>query len=256
MSPADRRALRFVRALLPDGQAVRSGELFRVGGPDRGTSLDARAVRRLVGDGVLVEDGGICRPAETAAQWVRRRLLDHDDAFAAQHRIETTDRDGVRHNLAESPLSRLAAAGPGESRPFLEPHQVEAGERVRRCAERAQLRPRVTMSYSAAHTAGGKGAAAAADITDLAIEARRTLGELHRVLPRDCAGVVLDVCAGLKGLQEIETERGWPRRSAKLVLRIGLDRLAEHYGLGPSAEGRESRRPHRWMDGTRPAMFG
>jgi hypothetical protein len=256
MSRASSRTLRFVRALLAGVTARRDGEMFRCQGGERAASLDADAVMALIADGVFAGDGEECRATAATAQWLRRNLVDHDDAFAGQHRLETVDREGVRRNLAESPLARLAARGPNEAEPFLAPHQVEAGERVRRLAERALLRPRVTMSYSAAHTAGGSGGGRAADLTDLAMEARRALDEVHRLLPRDCAGVVLDVCAGLKGLQEIEIERGWPRRSAKLVLRIGLDRLAEHYGLSAEARGETNRRKHRWMDGERPEMFG
>ena len=65
----------------------------------------------------------------------------------------------------------------------------------------------------------------------MAADARRGLSSIISALPRDCADVVLDVCGLEKGLQVIETERGWPRRSAKLVLRIGLDQLARHLGL-------------------------
>ena len=82
------------------------------------------------------------------------------------------------------------------------------------------------------------------------------LDDIHRRLPAECAGVVFDVCGWLKGLQEVERDRGWPRRSAKLVLRIGLDHLAEHYGLSPVAVGRSGSRPRGWMeDGARPDRF-
>jgi hypothetical protein len=112
------------------------------------------------------------------------------------------------------------------------------------------------MAYSAAHSVSTSGNSAG-DISDLAADARKSLADLHRVLPRDCAGVVLDVCGLLKGLQEVERERGWPRRSAKLVLRIGLDHLARHYGYAPSAVGRSSGRPRGWMEeGARPDQFG
>ena len=81
----------------------------------------------------------------------------------------------------------------------------------------------------------------------MAADARRDLARLHAVLPHDCAGVVLDVCGLLKGLQEVERDRGWPRRSAKLVLRIGLEQLAQHYGLGAAARGAETRRKRSWL---------
>ena len=165
--------------------------------------------------------------------------------------------EGRMLNLAESPLARLAAPGTDGSPAFLAPHQVEAGERVRKLAERARLQPRVTMSYDAAHTAGGKGAGTAAEISDMAAEARRTLSEIARVLPADCAGVVLDVCGLLKGLQTVETERGWPRRSAKLVLRIGLDQLAQHFGLVRGSDRQADGDGHGpgIAEGARPTVF-
>jgi hypothetical protein len=174
--------------------------------------------------------------------------MPHD--FQAQHRIAGVDREGRAVNLAESPLSRLVV---GE-RAFLEPHHLEAAERVRALVERAQLQPRMTMSYSGASTGGKRQHNGAADISDFAVDARRALDQIHRELPADCAGVVMDVCGWLKGLQEVERDRGWPRRSAKLVLRIGLEQLAQHFGFGPYAVGKTRVSQRGWMEGERPAM--
>lgn len=253
MARASRAELRFVRALISAGAAkLGDRDTYRVGD----ARLRESDARQLAASGVLELRNGRCAPRPEARTWLRRQMLEPDD-LAAQHRLDSRTPAGARLNLAESPLSRLAVAAAGESAPYLERHQVEAGERVRRLAERAQLQPRVTMSYSGAHTAGRKGPGHAAEITDMAAEARAELSRLHRVLPRDCADVILDVCGLQKGLQVVETERGWPRRSAKLVLRIGLEHLAQHFGYGPAATGPEtSRRPRAWLDeGARPDRF-
>lgn len=169
--------------------------------------------------------------------------------FGSQHRLDIADGEGRIINLGESPLSRLAA---GE-RAFLLPHHLEAGERVRTLVERSQMQPRTTMNYSGVTTGRGQ-RSHAGDLSDMAVDARRALDAIHRALPADCAGVVIDVCGWLKGLQEIERDRAWPRRSAKLVLRIGLEQLAQHFGLGPYAVGK-TRVPQRgWMEGERPPM--
>jgi hypothetical protein len=242
---------RFVRGLLAGGTAMRRGQVFVT--PD-GRRGDAAEVEQLIADGALAGHREHCSANAETAGWLKRARLD-GDSFATQHRTIAATPDGTEINLSESPLARLAAGIGGEAG-YLERYQIEAGERVRRLVERAQLQPRLTMSYSAAHTAGGA-QRGAGDITDLAADARRALDDLYRVLPRDCAGVVLDVCGLLKGLQEVERERGWPRRSAKLVLRIGLEQLAQHYGLGPFAVGPSSRKPRIWLDeGARPDKFG
>lgn len=245
---ARKPVLRFVRALLAAGEAASEGGGFVVATPSGAARLEASEVRALQSAGVLGGDARRVAVLPGTALWLKRQMLDAD-AFAAQHREERPAPDGTVLNLAESPLSRLAA--PSGSEPaFLERHHVEAGERVRKLVERARLSPRLTMSYTAAHLAGSKGVRHAGELSDMAADARKALARLHQQLPRDCAEVVLDVCGLEKGLQQVETERGWPRRSAKLVLRIGLDRLAEVWGIGAVAVGR-GQGPRAWMEGDR-----
>jgi hypothetical protein len=63
------------------------------------------------------------------------------------------------------------------------------------------------------------------------------------------SGLLLDICCFLKGLEQVELERGWPKRSAKLMLRAGLGILARHYAppAAPAAKirnwGAENHRP-------------
>ena len=55
------------------------------------------------------------------------------------------------------------------------------------------------------------------------------------------------MCCFLKRLEEVERERSWPPRSAKVVLQLGLDRLARHYGLSEQAQGRGKAAVRTWL---------
>lgn len=149
-------------------------------------------------------------------------------------------------------LSRLSGGRSGET--FLLPHHLEASRRLCRLLERAQIRQRVTMSYDPARTGKGGRPNGQADLADSAAEARSRLNQLAGHVVGDCWGVMVDVCLYEKGLQQIELERGWPRRSAKLVLRIGLDQLCGVFALSEQAEGREAARVTGWLP-ERPPMF-
>lgn len=152
-------------------------------------------------------------------------------------------------------VARLAAARDPAGTTYLQPHHVAAANRLERLIRRAQVMQRVTMSYNPASAGGGRAAANHVETaSDSAADARRKLNGLASAMPADCWGVVFDICGLGKGLQQIETERGWPRRSAKLVLRIGLDDLAARFGLVPIAEGNASSRSRHWLDQRLPIL--
>lgn len=240
------KLLHFVRELLGGDGALARGTYYVTTGGRRAAASD---VMQLVRAGAIDGDHAGCRANGATAGWLKRMMIDCD-AFQAQHRQLAHDAEGRAINLKESPLMRLAA---GEAA-FLERHHVETGERVRRLVERAQLRQRLTMSYSGVGREG-KAGSKASEISEMAADARRAVADIYRTLPPECAGVVVDVCGWLKGLQEVERERGWPRRSAKLVLRIGLDQLARHYGIDPHARGRATGPQRGWIEaGARPAL--
>lgn len=255
MRPASKATQRFVRAVMAADEARLGPDgLFHVAG--LGAGLPPAAIAELVSTGVLAGDRQCCRAVPGTAGWLRRQMLSRGDV-AGQHRQEIRRPDGTAIDLAESPLGRLAVAAAGERAPFLARHQVEAGERFRRLFERAQLRTRVTMSYDASRVGRSGGGVASSDIGDMAADARRALARIIAALPADCVGVIFDVCGLEKGLQQVEQERGWPRRSAKLVLRIGLDQLARYFGLDAVATGRGRGHLDGWMDeGARPTEFG
>ena len=174
------------------------------------------------------------------------------DPFRAQH-LDLAQRtldvvNGMATvDEAESPLAWLARRKGRDGRVLIEPAQLQAGERLRAEFTRAQLMPRTTSNWSAAVADGRRGAGQSATFTEAVIAARQRVRHALDAVGPELSGLLLDVCCFLKGLADVERERGWPSRSAKVVLQLGLDRLARHYGLGAEARGRAHVPVRTWL---------
>ena len=185
--------------------------------------------------------------------------------FAGQHR--RARRVGLREdgreqqvivNDAESPLAALARLRDAEGVAWLSRRNLASGERLRADFERAMLQPRVTASWDFSRTAAPqKGARnAVADLSDTAVAARDRVNAAIDAVGPELGGTLLDICCFLKGLEQVERERGWPRRSAKLMLKTALAALDRHYHPEPK-RGRHARRILQWgAEGFRPTMSG
>ena len=101
------------------------------------------------------------------------------------------------------------------------------------------MMPRVTANWTATVAAGRRDGSAGgvADLTDAALAARHRVSRAMDAVGPEFSGILIDICCFLKGVEEVEGERGWPARSAKLVLRLALASLARHYGLSAAAAG-------------------
>ena len=130
----------------------------------------------------------------------------------------------VTFNAAESPLGWLFARG------LVTRRQYDAGERLRADWERAQLAPRVTMSWDAAPVSRGRGRQATQpDLTGAQIDAKRRFDAALAAAGSGLADILWRiVCAG-EGMRDAETALGWPARAGKLVLAFALDRVADYY---------------------------
>jgi hypothetical protein len=188
---------------------------------------------------------------DAAAGFLRRALVDGEEAFAHQHRdmvdstAEVDDRrQPVRRNLSESPLGVIARMKDRQGNAFLPPDAVEAGEKLLADFTRGQMQPRITASWEPRLSGRGKGQAGGqAEIADSAMAARDRFSRAMDAMGPELAGVAVDVCCFSKGLEAVERERQWPARSAKLMLRTALLALARHYAP-PAAVN--PRRRHVW----------
>jgi hypothetical protein len=173
------------------------------------------------------------------------------DHFRAQHlalaeqTAETpSGRIVVVIDESESPLAWLARRKGRNGQALISPVQLLAGERLRAEFTRAQMMPRTTANWTA--PVAGSAGASIGGFTESAVAARQRLrAALDNVGP-EFTGLLLDVCCFLKRLEDVEGERGWPPRSAKVVLRLGLDRLARHYGLAAEARANQRAEIRSW----------
>ncbi|RMH49013.1 MAG: helix-turn-helix domain-containing protein [Alphaproteobacteria bacterium] len=160
--------------------------------------------------------------------------------FLMQHQLEgrravmTEDGDGpveIRVNLAESPLAWLARRNGPKGEPFLGPRELEAGERLREDFERAAMGPNMAQNWQRFLTAGTTGGRGGAEPGEGARKARERLSAALKALGPGLADIAFRCCCFLEGLEAAEKRLGWSKRSGKVVLKIALQRLADHYGL-------------------------
>lgn len=172
----------------------------------------------------------------------RTETPDGEAAFFAQHRdtaeavVETeAGPKRVRVDLDESPLDWLRRRRDRNGVPLIDEASYQAGERLRADIVLAGLLPGVTARWDAMPK--GSGPSSPTEATDRMVAARQRIRNAFDALGADFGDLLMDLCGFLKGLELIERERGWPPRSAKVVVRLALARLAEHYGIEAAARG-------------------
>lgn len=142
--------------------------------------------------------------------------------------------DLPRTNLKESPLAWLRQRRDKDGKPMISATELDAGERLRADFDRAHLNPRVTASWNPAAVPSGQARGAPGvglDPADSVIMAKQRVELALKAVGPELAGMLVDVCCFLQGIEQAERNGGWPRRAGKVVLQLGLAHLARHYGL-------------------------
>lgn len=220
----------------------RDGGLFLQPSNGAPMAVAADVVKRLLSADLIVIDRGRVRRSRAGDMYLRRALSAvPEDQFAAQHRemvVETRTADAVRvtANAAESPLGWLATRRDKAGKPMITRTQLEAGQRLAMDHERALKRQRITQSWDASgvHADGPRDQLT---VSEAAHDARRRVRDALDAVGPEMSSVLYAVCCEEHGLEAVEKQHGWPARCGKVILRLALDRLAQHYGMAPSVSG-------------------
>lgn len=136
----------------------------------------------------------------------------------------------MRSELVETPVMALSRRRDDRGEPFLSRDQVAAGERLREDFELSQrehgaptdwdrLLEGLLLASKSERDPDNKGVPSADS------RLRRALRDLGPGM----ADVALRCCCLLEGLETVERRLSWSARSGKIVLRIALERLHQHY---------------------------
>jgi hypothetical protein len=241
MRPAEQEVLREARRVLRKLAAPRAalfarGTQFLVGRPSSRIGVAVEIVQEFSRMGWIAPDGtGRHVIAPAGLDFLARQGA---DGFAAQHREMAAGaaEDGARVavHVGESPLARLKHRG------LIDGVQFAAGEKLRRDFTLGQLTPRMGVNWDAPVVSGSRGGGEGG-IGDIAMAARQRFNKALGAAGPALSDLLFDVCCHLASLEQVEDARGWARRSARVVLKIALDRLAAHYGFGAVSNRSEIR---------------
>jgi hypothetical protein len=251
MPAAGLRILRFLSggpaSVVP---SARAGKLLLEAAGRGGIGADAAVLATLASRGVVVRAShSVALSAQGTA--LARQAVEAARSAAGRDDIDLVCVDTASGpsvalaNPAESPLAQLVRRKGRDGRPFLTGAEYEAGERLRADYTRGRIMPRLGANWVASVSSGRRaGSGGAVELTDAALAARQRVEAAIVAVGPELSGVLLDVCCFLKGLEQVENERGWPVRSAKIVLKTALGVLARHYA--PATGRRERRPPLHW----------
>lgn len=250
----DRASLRVLRFLARGEVQLREAAVsgrFLLDGGERGVvGIEKAALARLKQSRlVLCNEKVICltkageaalKGAVSTRDLMQAQPIQPDEAVI----ISGQEPEKVTINRAESPLALLHRRKGKNGQPFIDAREFRAGERMRADYTRGQIMPRLGVNWNAAGMAGRSHDRAGSihELTDAALAARQRVEKAIEAVGPELSGVLIDICCFLKGMEQVEAERNWPARSAKIVLKSALGALARHYEP-QQPDGSRQRRP-------------
>ena len=193
------------------------------------TEVGRSFLRRTLAEeqGARVRSRGM---AEAASPFLGQHVEQGEKLFLDP---ETGKAEAVPVNLGESPIGWLTRRTGPDGRPFLAPEEVEAGEQLRNDFEAAHIGPQVAQDWRKFLTPGDKysGSPSPGGPGEGQMGARDRFMAALTALGPGLSDIAMRTCCFLEGLEACERRMGWSARSGKVVLKLALQRLADHYGM-------------------------
>ena len=163
-----------------------------------------------------------------------RRDQSAEAGFQDQHQIRETqtldDGTRIRRNCSDTALDWLVHRKGGRFQ--LTEFELAAAKHFQSDFGQANMCASVTMDWrESIGTRGARGAGAHEVLPANALDARKRLGKAIDFVGPGLGDLLVTICCQQSGLEESETTFGWPKRSSKLVLKMGLAQLSVFYGL-------------------------
>ncbi|MEE9388427.1 MAG: DUF6456 domain-containing protein [Paracoccaceae bacterium] len=186
------------------------------------TSAGKAALSKLLED----DDGARVGFAEAPARFEPKFATGGNQGMILE--AELTQGRTSRYKFTESPVSSMARRKDKAGNPFLSPELVTAAERLREDFEVAQMGSKRAPNWEQVLTGDTD------ETSETSSGARKRVSDALRDLGPGLGDVALRVCCMLEGLETAEKRMGWSARSGKVVLRIALLRLKQHYDRNTS----------------------
>jgi len=248
MNATEKRLFRILSKLVKHPQALtkdNTGGYISSGTGCFAIRIPATIVKYAITRGLLVISENGLEVTDVAGQWLRRNSSVKDgttnrgESFAAQHwqlqEREVFSDDGgftaVRVNVEASPLLKMYKQRDKFGKRFLSDKEFAAGEKLRNDYACSNMGRMSGSNWTGVARDKSVALSTFADGNINAIDAKRRVMEALAWSGPMLDRVLFSVLLREQGLNSLEMDRHWPSRSAKIVLKIALARLALHYGL-------------------------
>jgi len=193
------------------------------------TSIGRKALKRMIAE-AQAQNGFGEAPTAFGHQHIEwgMRIVDGDN-FG----------DPVTHkvNLADSPVALLSRRKGKDGKAFLEPDLVTAAERLLEDFELSQMGPSITQNWDSFLTGPTTQSATEGGLRAGPAAALKRFHQAMRALGPGLSDIALNCCCLQIGLEVAEKRLGWSARSGKVVHRIALQRLQQHYNEAYGTNG-------------------